>query len=114
MPKFSSWREGSAARRDTRQAPAPLTANTRSVPNKRDTKRWCKGKVGVEHKLVVKTRRELGKEHYRSPDKMPSLCRYCEACGREFDWYHPWFKADRQNPPQWVVEYRAQSQKKAS
>lgn len=113
MPKFNSWRESAAARRDTRQAPAPQNDNSRSIPNKRDKKRWCKGKTGVEHKFAVASREELGKDHGmkgRGYDQW--LIRYCTGCGREVAWYYPLFKRDRKNPPAWVLEYRAQ--KKAS
>ena len=106
MAAGSSWRERANVRRSERQTAVPDDHKTRGV-SKRDTKRWCKGKVGVEHKLVVKPRSEIaGKAHYQiltTSEKW--LIRYCESCGKEVAWWYPMGGMKRE-PPAWVVEYR--------
>jgi hypothetical protein len=113
MPKFSSWREGSAARRVERQAPAakdvPKTRGTR------DTKRWCRGRLGVEHRAVVKTRSELGKDTWSrdhlKPLRRQWLIRFCTVCGKEIDHYYP-FGTMIDRPPPWALEFIAEREAK--
>jgi hypothetical protein len=101
----SSWREGANARREKRQTAGSDAHATRGVPNKRDTKRWCKGKVGVDHKLVVKTRADIGKDHGLPTSFKDWLIRHCEICGKEVAWWFPMGGMKRE-PPEWVVEYK--------
>ena len=100
-------REVGVAHKIERQAPVVDDApRTRGVPNKRDTKRWCKGKVGVEHKLTVATRSMPGKDHGLPESFKNWLVRYCTTCGKEIAWYYPMGRA-KKNPPEWVLEFRA-------
>lgn len=43
---MSEWKQGAAARRDERAAKTDKSPRHRA---KKDTRHWCKGKVGVEH-----------------------------------------------------------------
>lgn len=45
--------------------------------SKKDTKKWCKGKEGVEHKLVC--------EQSKTYAKLKELI--CTTCGKKLDWY---------------------------
>ena len=56
---MKSWKEGAVARRDARHTSVPDAPRTRSIPNRRDTKWWCKGKVGAERVLAIKSYRDL-------------------------------------------------------
>lgn len=105
MPKYESWAMGAAVRKATRQTPVDDAPRTRGVPNKRDTKRWCRGKVGVEHKLAVKTYREL-----KGTGGMAFqgwLVRYCSGCGKEIEQFvPPWRGSASSKPiPKWAEEY---------
>ena len=66
-------------------------------PGKKDTKRWCKGKVGREHTPEITLRHNLkcypmpewakGLRFYRS--KLSWWChheRICTTCGKVLDW----------------------------
>jgi hypothetical protein len=56
----------------------------------KDRKRWCRGKVGVGHTLVVAVLRRF--------TLFPSLVRHCSKCGKEFGTYSGnWGK-----PPEWA------------
>ena len=43
---MSEWKEGAARRRDER---ATKTDGTHRHVSRKNTRRWCKGKVGVQH-----------------------------------------------------------------
>ncbi len=113
MPKYSTWREGAAARKDARHTTPDDAPKTRGVPNKRNTKRWCKGKVGVEHKPAVKTYRELknwqgiGDGQWGSNIFQGWLVRYCTECGKEIDHFYPQPSGHPvpKPTPEWAEEY---------
>ncbi len=88
----SSYRASGVIVRDARH-----THNGPSEPahrSSKDKRRWCRGKVGVEHKLhVVLSRREW----------FPRLLHCCLSCGKEFGSYSgiqwgPW----PSKPPEWA------------
>lgn len=60
--------------------------------SKKNTKKWCKGKVGVEHKTKWVKGSELKNTNNRLKDiliRKPSVNRFvliCEVCGKELDW----------------------------
>ncbi len=99
-----SWHASGVVVRDARH-----THNGPSEPAHRATKdkrRWCRGKVGVAHKLVVR----LDTSWIR-----PQLLRYCTVCGKEFGsyWRFEYDVVDRHRrvvehvvppPPDWVSE----------
>ncbi len=82
------WQACGAVIRDARHTHnGPSEPAHRSSKNK---KRWCRGKVGVEHKLVVVVLRRF--------TLFPSLVRHCSTCGKEFGTYSgTWGK-----PPEWA------------
>ncbi len=49
---MSDWKEGAIKRRDARHTKSSDGHKT-TVPNKRNTKKWCKGKVGVAETNIV-------------------------------------------------------------
>ena len=109
---MKSWKEGAVARRDARHTSVPDAPRTRSIPNRRDTKRWCKGKIGVEHVLAIKSYRDLKGDD--SPQVFSGwLVRYCSVCGKETDLYMPpWPSTRKQKPaPGWVTEFFAEAAK---
>lgn len=109
-----SWRLGAAEVRDARHVhDGPEVVGG---PSKRkDTKRWCKGKVGREHTVVVRDATDLGKRRFRM-----QLIRCCATCGKELEtWWAPWkvrgtdgvereILMNRRKPmPDWVREHLA-------
>ncbi len=107
MPKYESWQMGAAVRKAIRQAPVVSDAPaTRSVPNSRKTKKWCRGKAGVEHVLNVKTHREL-KNWVAGSDILKGwLVCYCSKCGKEIESYIPPINSRTAKPvPDWAAEY---------
>ena len=58
----------------------------------KDTKKWCKGKVGVEHQLKCMVYSEL-------LDTSRALV--CTECGKRLAVYFPWPNKE-ENKPDWV------------
>jgi len=102
---MTDWNERARIRRNVRQAPAE--SDVPKAHGNRDTRRWCRGKVGVEHKLVVASRDQLGKG-YGAPVFEPWLVRYCATCGKEFDSYSSMSFAGKREPPEWAATYLAE------
>ena len=76
---MSEWKESSVARRDFRSGRnEPEVPKRGGLKRKKDTKRWCRGKVGKEHNLF----------HFKwyawmHVDK-------CRECGKEVKSYFRW------------------------
>lgn len=77
---MSDWRERSIKRRDERHTKiedAPVRRKTR-----RNKKRWCRGKIGVDHDPVWVA--APGKFHFFHDTRIYK----CSKCGKEFEmWY---------------------------
>lgn len=91
---MSEWQESSNRRRNARQTKVPDIR--RPSGSKKDTKKWCRGKVGTEHKPVATTYNELKRTTYGTGWQVL----VCSACGKELDnyWPSPWFKSDKPKP----------------
>jgi hypothetical protein len=107
MGRQESRRQSAAGRRDARaQRPldAPAPAAGIAVRHK-DKKRWCRGKIGVEHKPkcvdydAVKGRRIYGMSII--PHGSWKLL-ICTACGKELAFHYP-IGVQKNNPPAWVT-----------
>lgn len=102
---MSDWKESSTKRRDVRQGGGP---DPRPVGgSKKDTKRWCKGKSGVEHTLVARDYTEVkhagkflfGARQRNIYEGWKILL--CSDCGKEFETYAPMGPFPRP-PPDWA------------
>lgn len=93
----SSWKKSAADRRDARNTKSPEAS--KPVPSKKDTKRWCKGKVGVEHKLECR-------DYVATKNAPEYLNRWklliCTACGKELERWAPFGRRANNPPPEWV------------
>lgn len=93
----SDWKERSIKRRDARNTKEPETRAPGGA-NKKNTKRWCKGKVGREHKPECRV-------YSHAPRGLSINWRVlvCAGCGKHMDFYFPcpWNKQTR---PDWVTE----------
>jgi hypothetical protein len=106
MPKFESWREGATVRRDARRTAVDDTPKTRGLSS-RDTRRWCKGKIGVEHKHEVKPWSDLKKHGF----VLDWLVLFCSTCGKDLDRYippHPNWTRKPKPTPEWAAKYIAE------
>lgn len=75
----SSWKSTGIIKRDNRHDHSDSFSKTKS--KKKDTKRWCRGKVGVEHELL----RTFQYMYWRNgPKRMNYVKCNCVNCGKEF------------------------------
>ena len=95
---MSEWRERANKRRDERQTKAPAIRPPSG--SKKNTKKWCRGKVSVEHKPVCVAYNDLKNVHFSVPDWKVLVC---SECKKELDHWWPctWFK-EKRDPPAWV------------
>lgn len=99
-----SWKGRAAQRRDARATKAPdASAPHRSSKN---TKKWCRGKVGVAHKLKCADYDTLKQSVYRVTSSMSSKWKvlYCTECGKELDHWYPFGNRTDNPPPDWVTK----------
>jgi hypothetical protein len=89
---MSDWKEESIKRRDFRHVHGePEVPRSRA---KKDTKRWCKGKIGREHKPSCVARKYF-------------YVLECSVCGKHIDWYYTgsvWYGGRNDPVPNWVVK----------
>jgi hypothetical protein len=98
----SNWaNEDFPSRIDSRDPKIDLRA-----PSKRkDTRRWCRGKRGVEHQFVVRNNVEINKVSWWPSPDAKTLC--CKVCGKELARYtppHPHYMGPPRKIPAWVTE----------
>lgn len=107
---MSDWKEDSVRRRDTRQTKESDEHRKDSSVKNKNTKKWCKGKVGREHKAICMTyaeaklpqeERNLKRKGVGVVGKHLSHYRYlvCTVCGKELAIYYG-FKSEKK--PDWV------------
>lgn len=97
---MSEWRERANKRRDERQTKVPVVRPPSA--SKRDTKKWCRGKVGIAHKPVCVDYNDLKRSNYYTGWKVL----VCEACQKQLDHYWPspfCPPAERPAPPAWAT-----------
>lgn len=88
---MSDWKRSAASRRDSRNARAPDDVGKRPAA-KKDRKRWCRGKAGVEHAPVARKHDEvkgamtIGERTIAHPNWWLLVC---ANCGKELDRYWP-------------------------
>jgi hypothetical protein len=91
----TSWNEDSNKRRDFRQSNGEPEPKIPKHQNKKDTKKWCKGKEGREHEWIL--------DDYFPHLPGKTLVEKCSLCGKQGKIYFMRFfsyigKID--NPPQ--------------
>lgn len=88
---MSDWKRTAVERRDERNIKGPEI--NKPSPAKKNTKKWCKGKVGREHKTRVMDGEEKGSFVQRNDSSkfvIMQKWRYliCTVCGKELDIYY--------------------------
>lgn len=94
---MGEWQERANRRRDERHTAGEIR---RPSGSKKDTKKWCRGKVGVKHDPVCADYNTLKRATF-APEWKVLVCR---NCGKELDNYWPtrFFKSNKPKPD-WVV-----------
>lgn len=80
----SNWAYDNHLHRDALRDPK---ADLRPVGQIKNTRRWCRGKIGVPHQLTVKTYREVKGPGWHPRGEAQILL--CSVCGKELDQYRP-------------------------
>lgn len=93
---MSDWKQDAAKRRDARNSKDTVRPKGGS---KRDTKRWCKGKVGVEHTPKCFDYAEVKRGPWLKGWKLLA----CTECGKELDTWWPSAR-NKRNKPDWVTD----------
>jgi hypothetical protein len=91
---MGEWQESSNRRRNARQTVLPVIRPP--AASGKNTKKWCRGKVGREHKPQC--------INHNSIKGWKILA--CTECGKHLDFWWPmiWRPKDEQaKPPAWVV-----------
>jgi len=89
-----SWRARAIVVRDARHVHNGPDVTSGPPARSKDTKRWCKGHVGREHKIVAQVMADKG--------YLVRAVQFCSACGREFDQYYK-VSFLRNDPPEWMT-----------
>jgi hypothetical protein len=103
----SDYRARSIARRDARHTRG--SDEHAPVAGQKDTKRWCRGKVGTPHTTRCVRYDDVKRAPF--PDAHNSSSRdwrilICTACGKELANYWPldWGAQGQEKKPDWVTE----------
>lgn len=103
---MSDWKDGANKRRDERHTKNPdePEKGTPKLPKKKDTKRWCKGKVGVEHQLKCYSYDELKNKNSSLAGSFGKDWKIlaCTVCGKEIDRWYPFGSRKNNAKPDWV------------
>lgn len=88
---MEDWKARANKRRDERHTKTPET--NRPTPAKKNTKKWCKGKVGREHQTRVMSGEEKNRSfQHVDGSKFVSMKNWkfliCIVCGKELDIYY--------------------------
>lgn len=99
-------KQGDVDRRDERQDRS--TPEIPKVRSRKDRKRWCRGRDGVEHRPVCRRYQEVKNVQAAYAEHWRLLV--CSECGRELDHWYPmptsWSglgRLPRRSPPPWVT-----------
>lgn len=99
------WDKKSADRRDTRNDKSTPEVG-KSKPGKKNTKKWCRGKEGVEHKLKCVDYNSVKSTYVGLNTGLAKGWKLliCETCGKELERYFPMSFLGRKpkTPPEWV------------
>lgn len=91
----SSYRVSANKRRDQRQAKINVKPPS---GGRKDTKRWCRGKVGVEHTPVC-----VDYNAHKNVGWFPGWkLLICSECKRQLDSWMPVSWCKDKEPPEWV------------
>ena len=94
-----SRKKSHADRRDARNVKDESTRD-QSSPAKKNRKKWCRGRVGIEHQPVCYLYSESKADVSYGKDWRVLAC---SECGRHIDYYYPTsFNGKKKPLPAWV------------
>lgn len=96
---MSDWQDRANKRRDERHTKEPDAQVAKPKASKKDTKRWCKGKEGREHKTEVRSYKDAKGVKWAHDGWFILIC---TACGKELDRYWPLGLQWANEPPEWL------------
>lgn len=90
----TSWRAGGIIKRDNNQDKS-VDGPCKPKGKKKDTKTWCRGKVGKKHKLGWRVCKRFSHHVWR--EKTPVMEMACETCDKQFDIDFGWWGRPKKN-----------------
>ena len=96
---MSDRKKASAEIRNARTIPGAVDELSSGARRKKDKKRWCKGKIGVEHLGVCTIHKLLEVSEKNIFSDWRELV--CTRCGKILDRYYPMTK--KSPKPTWVL-----------
>jgi len=102
---MSEWKAGAAKRRDTRATKTPdAIVNVKGKTKK--TRRWCKGKAGIEHKPECMPYKPMVMNSVNIFEEWRELV--CSVCGKRLASWSPmpkeWRIDSKKSKPAWVTK----------
>lgn len=93
---MSDWKIAAAKRQAERNAKLEIRP---PAVSRRNTKRWCRGRVGIDHDPKCVSYNDLKNATYAPGWKVL----VCGKCGKQLDhwWPSPW-RPNNDQPPAWV------------
>ena len=99
---MKDWNESGIIRRDARQT---IVREIRPPGRSgKDIRKWCRGKIGVEHKPVCMAYGDLKNTTGTTPISREWRVLVCTECDKHLDHWYPWPWGRRREKPRWVVE----------
>lgn len=97
---MSDWKIGAAKRRDERNAKSP--EKVRGEGQKKRTKKWCKGKAGVEHEPECRDYQEVKRSLFGKYANGWKIL-VCKKCGKDLDYWWGETGGRKREKPEWVT-----------
>ena len=99
---MKDWNESGITRRDARQT---IVREIRPPGRSgKDIRKWCRGKIGVEHKPVCMAYGDLKNTTGTTPISREWRVLVCIECDKVLDRWQPWPWTHNEKKPGWVVE----------
>ena len=110
---MGDYKKSAIDRNDERHTKIPDEEVNNKPSKSKNKKKWCKGKIGVEHDAVCLKYRDV----HKTPEESPAsgiantniwriLC--CKKCGKNIDYYYPMTWSNHflkeEKKPDWVLD----------
>lgn len=93
-----SWTAGGVINRDTRHDKSAVPEQPKHKPKRKDTKKWCRGRVGKEHKLEWKTYEEVKHSSWCAKGDSNWFILMCTVCNKQIEHCWSFIKGKCKNP----------------
>lgn len=99
---MNDYRKELAETKEARTEPGDLDEKSPGQRRHKDKKRWCKGKVGVEHTPVCMPYKSQHPSTVMRGTQMNWREYVCTKCGKVLDTYFA-FRGSKRKKPDWVT-----------